>query len=203
MHWGKSFPPDCPCPGVLAKPYVPLAPHATRLLDASQLLVCTFCSTSRQVDHSCNRRQTIEAHFRLHQVLRGYAKQLSLKRNCTFLPAMACCCAHGTATAQCCQPASLHQHTQSLLPPSAVKVLWHPAAVQRLSPAQQRSGDRRGARASMVAASASAVYQMAPLATAGLGIKDLGGLTSALGFALAALFVARAWGNVSASSASA
>ena len=114
---------------------------------------------------------------------------------------MACCCANGMATAQCCQPASLHQQTQSLLPASAVRMLWHPAAVQRLSPAQQRSGDRRGARASMVAASASAVYQMAPLATAGLGIMDLGGLTSALGFALAALFAARAWGNVSASSA--
>ena len=53
----------------------------------------------------------------------------------------------------------------------------------------------------MIAASASAAYQMVPLATAGLGIKDLGGLTSALGFALAALFAARAWGigNVSAS----
>jgi hypothetical protein len=82
-HWAGVVS-HCSCPVVLAKPYIPLAPHATRLLDASQLLVCTFCSTSRQVDHSCNRRQTIDAHVRLHQGLRGYVKQLSLKRNCTF-----------------------------------------------------------------------------------------------------------------------
>lgn len=109
---------------------------------------------------------------------------------------MACCCSNGMAAAQCCSLTSLHQQRQLLSPPSACKALRRAAAVQHHSPAQQRHGDRPGARASVLTASASAAYQMAPLATAGLGMKDLGGLTSALGFALAALFAARAWGNV-------
>lgn len=68
----------------MAKPCTPSRPHATRLLHASQLLVCTFCPTSRQVDHPSKRSQTIDAHHWPQQVARGYAKQVSLKRNCTF-----------------------------------------------------------------------------------------------------------------------
>jgi hypothetical protein len=109
---------------------------------------------------------------------------------------MACRCDNGMAAVQCCTPALPHRHRHACSQQSASPMVgrtapWS-ASVQR---AQQCNGVSRGARASVITASASAAYQLLPLATAGLGVKDLGGLTSALGFALAALFAARAWGG--------
>lgn len=116
---------------------------------------------------------------------------------------MACSCATGLATAQCSTATHTQQrsHAPALLPAPRAALIGsqRPASVQHRTRLSSLGGGPRAPRAPATSASALAASQMATLAVAGLGVKDLGGLTSALGFALAALFAARAWGQVTAS----
>lgn len=109
----------------------------------------------------------------------------------------ACCSAAGMATGQCCSAAHARQRSHAPLLPVACRTalsLRHATASPRH---RTRLGSgSRSRRAVTISASALAVSHLAPLAVAGLGIESLGSLTSALGFALAALFAARAWGQV-------